>query len=102
MHDWRRDDAPAVPQARHHLTRRHAVDLYIRNRAGLRRIEAGVDVRFRVAREALCPPVAEITKSSGFAFRADAFVKTERLGNRVVIGRRMRPDFLELADIVRL
>ena len=56
----------------------------------------------RVAREPLRPPVAEITKPRGLAFGADAFVKTQRLGNRVVIGRRMRSDLLELPDVVRL
>ena len=102
MDDGRRDDAPPVPQARDDFPGSKPVDLHVRDRARLRRIEARMDAEPGVGRQPLSPPVTEIAKTRGLALRADPIVKAERFGYRVVVGCRMGPDLLELPDVVRL
>ena len=54
----------------------------------------------RVRCETPRPAIAQEPQPRGLALDADAFVKRQRLGDRVVVGRGMRPDLFELADVL--
>ena len=68
----------------------------------MRWIQFGVRIRtfgFAAERVALIPQVAQARR---FPLGADSLVKRQRLGDRVVIGRRVRADLLEFADVAVL
>ena len=100
--DRRGDDAPACPQPFDDFGSRHAGDLNRANRARMRRIELRVDPHLRVGREPRRPPIPQVAQPRRLPLDADAFMKRQRLGNRIVVGGRMGADLLELADVVVL
>jgi hypothetical protein len=61
-----------------------------------------MDADLRVRAEPTRPAVAQETQPRRLPFDTNAFVKRERLGNRIVIRRGMRADLLELADVLSL
>ncbi len=55
---------------------------------------------FGILREAIGPAIAQIAQARRFTLDPDILVERDRFNDRIVIGRRMRADFLELADVV--
>ena len=75
-------------------------DLHGADGARLRRIHRRVNLEAAGLLQARRPAVAQVAQARRLPLDAHPFVEAERLGDRVVVRGRVRPDLLELADVL--
>src|SRR5205085_11925352 len=102
MHDRRRKNPMLTEQIIADCTRINSLNIHVRNRTRLLRIERSVETNLRYLLQTVHPVTREISESRLLPFAAYAVMKQQRLTNRQSRRRRMSADLFKLANVATL